>query len=136
MPLFAALPAPAMEGIARALEPRELRAGAVLIRQGDVGDRFYAIADGEVEVRLHGEVLRRLGRGAGVGEIALLQDVPRTADVVAVTDVRLYALEKEPFLAVVTGHPPTNRAARALVSLRRPDLAEHAAGDEPAAAST
>jgi len=136
MPLFSALPAPALEGIARALEPLEARAGAVVIREGDVGDRFYAIADGEVEVRLRGAVLRRLGRGGAVGEIALLQDVPRTADVVAVTDVRLYALEKEPFLAAVTGHAPTNRAARALMSLRRRDLVEQAAGDEPAAAST
>ena len=87
-------------------------------------------------MRLRGAVLRRLGRGGAVGEIALLQDVPRTADVVAVTDVRLYALEKEPFLAAVTGHAPTNRAARALMSLRRRDLVEQAAGDEPAAAST
>jgi MFS family permease len=135
MPLFAALPAPALEGIARALEPLELPAATLVIRKGDEGDRFYAVADGEVEVRLHGAVLARLGRGGAVGEIALLQNVPRTADVVAVTDVRLYALEKEPFLTAVLGHASTTRAARALVSERQAGIAEQAAGDEPAAAS-
>ncbi|MDX6618167.1 MAG: hypothetical protein QOK36_553, partial [Gaiellales bacterium] len=45
--LFAPLPAPALEGLARALERVELPAGTVVMRMGDVGDRFYAIADGE-----------------------------------------------------------------------------------------
>lgn len=127
MPLFAALPAPAIEGIARGLELVELRAGEVVIRTGDEGDRFYAVADGEVEVRKNGTLVARLGRGGGFGEIALLEDVPRTADVIAITDVRLYALEKVPFLTAVTGHAPMSNAASALVSRRRQELAEQAA---------
>ncbi len=118
IPLFASLPPPVLEGVARALEHVEVPAGTVIIRMGDEGDRFYAIAEGEVEVTRGSEALARLGRGAGFGEIALLVDVPRTATVTALTHVRLYALEKEPFLTVVTGHAPAAQAAHALVSER------------------
>ena len=127
--LFAPLPAPALEGLAHALERVELPAGAVVIRMGEVGDRFYAIADGEVEVSRDGTVIARLTRGAGFGEIALLEDVPRTATVTARTDVLLYALEKEPFVTAVTGHLPAAQAAGALISERREELARLASGD-------
>ena len=123
MSLFAPLPAPAIEGLARALEPVELPAGTVVMRMGEEGDRFYAIAEGEVEVSRGGATLARLGRGDGFGEIALLEDVPRTATVTALTDVRLYALEKGPFVTAVTGHAPSAQAASALVSERRADHA-------------
>ena len=78
LPLFAELPAPAIEGLAAALTPMQLRAGAVLIRQGDPGDAYYAIAAGELDAVQDGRLLRRCGRGEGVGEIALLRAVPRT----------------------------------------------------------
>jgi MFS family permease len=124
MSLFAPLPAPALEGVARALEQVELPAGTVVITMGDEGDRFYAIAEGELEVRRDGKLLARLGRGAGFGEIALLEDVPRTATVTALTDVRLFALEKAPFVTAVTGHAPAAQAASAIVRTRRDELAQ------------
>ena len=127
MPLFAPLPAPAIEGLAHALEPVELPAGAVVMRMGEEGDRFYVIAEGEVAVSRGGETIARLARGAGFGEIALLEDVPRTATVTAVTDVRLYALEKGPFVTTVTGHAPAAQVASALVSQRRGELEQVAA---------
>jgi MFS family permease len=124
MPLFAPLPAPALEGVARALERCDLPAGAVVITMGEEGDRFYAIASGEVEVTRNGKTVARLRRGAGFGEIALLEDVPRTANVTAVTDVQLFALEKGPFVTAVTGHAPTAQAAGAVVRKRRDELAQ------------
>jgi CRP-like cAMP-binding protein len=123
LPLFAALPPPAIEGLARSLERVEFAAGSVVMRMGDEGDRFYAIADGELEVSRGSTVVARLGRGTGVGEIALLEDVPRTATVTALTDVLLYALEKGPFVTAVTGHAPAAQEAGALVSRRREELA-------------
>jgi MFS family permease len=118
LPLFAELPAPAIEGLAAALTPVELPAGAVLIRQGEPGDAYYAIAAGELDVRQDGRFVRRCGRGDGVGEIALLRDVPRTATVTAHTLATVYQLNREPFLTAVLGHAPTQRQAGRIADTR------------------
>jgi CRP-like cAMP-binding protein len=116
--IFAPLGAPELESLARSLEPVDAAAGEELVREGDPGDRFYAVADGELEVTQRGEPLRTIGRGDVFGEIALLEDVPRTASVTARTPARLYALAKAPFVTAVTGHPLSGRAARELVRER------------------
>jgi hypothetical protein len=118
LPLFAELPAPALEGLARALTPVTVPAGTMLIRQGEPGDAYYAIAAGELEVRQNGHVLRHCGRGEGVGEIALLRDIPRTAAVVAHTDATVYKLDRDPFLTAVLGHAPTQRQADRITDAR------------------
>jgi MFS family permease len=118
LPLFAELPAPAIEGLAAALTPMQLRAGAVLIRQGDPGDAYYAIAEGELDAVQDGRLLRRCGRGEGVGEIALLRAIPRTATVVAHTAATVYELNREPFLTAVLGHAPTLRQADRIADAR------------------
>jgi Cyclic nucleotide-binding domain/Major Facilitator Superfamily len=118
LPLFAELPAPALEGIAAALNPIEVPAGAFLIRQGDEGDAYYAIAAGEFDVMQDGRLLRKCGRGEGVGEIALLHSVPRTASVVARSDAMVYELAREPFLTAVVGHPGTRQRAGSIAEAR------------------
>ena len=107
LPLFAELPGPTIEELAASLTPVELSANTVLIRQGDPGDAYYAIAVGELDVEQDGHFLRRCGRGEGVGEIALLHSIPRTATVVAHSAATVYELDREPFLAAVLGHPQT-----------------------------
>ncbi|HEX2589033.1 MAG TPA: MFS transporter [Gaiellales bacterium] len=124
IPLFAALPAPALETLGRALEPVDAEPGTVLMRQGEPGDRYYAIAEGELDVARNGAKVATLGRGEGVGEIALLEDVPRTATVTAPERARLYALTKEPFVLALTGHPPAHRTARGVVQSRREQLVQ------------
>jgi len=116
--LFAELPAPALEGLAAALTPAAVAAGTVLIRQGEEGDAYYAIAAGQFEVVQDGHFLRRCGRGEGVGEIALLRAVPRTATVTAHTDATVYKLAREPFLTAVLGHAATQRQARSIADAR------------------
>jgi len=130
--LFAELPAPALEGLAAALTPAEVPAGTILIRQGDEGDAYYAIAAGQLDVSQDGRFLGRCGRGEGVGEIALLRAVPRTATVTAHTDATVYKLAKEPFLTAVLGHAATQRQADGMAEAM---LAANAAlgGDSPAA---
>jgi MFS family permease len=114
-PIFSPLPPPALEALAARLERRRARAGETVFAQGDPGDEYYVIEDGRVRVEVDGEPVAELGPGEGFGEIALLREVPRTATVVALTDLELYALEREHFLAAVTGHAESRAAAESLV---------------------
>jgi Na+/melibiose symporter-like transporter len=124
MPMFRALPGPALEGVAAALTPVPLAAGATLIREGDTGDRFYAIAEGELAVVRRGVRVAVLGRSDGVGEIALLQRIPRTATVTSLGPGLVYALDREPFLVAVTGHAGSQTLAAGLAEQRLAELAE------------
>ena len=63
IPMFAPLPAPELEGLARALEPVHVAAGTTVIREGDAGDRFYAVAAGELHVTKNGHDVSTLRRG-------------------------------------------------------------------------
>jgi hypothetical protein len=120
LPIFAALGAPALEGLARASQPLEIGAGDCLIREGQVGDCYYAIVDGTLEVTQQSVPIRTVGRGEGVGEVALLAGVPRTATVTAKTPARLLRIESERFIEVVTQHPPSASVGDALVRERLP----------------
>jgi MFS family permease len=118
IPIFAPLPEPTLERLAAQLETVNAPAGTVVIRQGDPGDKFYVVADGELEVTVDGAATATLARGDAFGEIALLRDVPRTATVTAKSPVRLLALDREVFLEAVTASPPSARAADAIVGAR------------------
>ena len=123
VPMFEPLPLAAKEQMAGALVPVSVAAHDVVIRIGEPGDRFYIIGEGELEVVADGV---RVGAGKGdyFGEIALLRDVPRTATVTALRDSQLYALERDDFLAAVTGHPGAHAAGEAVVDERlgRPEV--------------
>jgi MFS family permease len=118
LPIFAPLDAATLEGLARCLDPLDVPAGATVVREGERGDLFYVVADGELDVTVRDQHVGSLGRGDCFGEIALLRDVPRTATVTARTPVLLDALDGTSFIAAVTGHDPSARAARELVSGR------------------
>jgi hypothetical protein len=116
--IFRALPAPALEGLARSMEPVGLAAGDVLIREGESGDRFYAVADGRLRVTVGGAPVAANVRGDGIGEIALLYGVPRTATVTAASPATVFALSRQDFLTAVAGHAPTAQAAAAVADER------------------
>lgn len=125
--MFAPLPAATLEGLVQSLERRTIMAGQDVMRQGEPGDSFLVLASGKAEVLVDDRQIRIHEPGDGFGEIALLNDSPRTATVRALTDAEVLELPREPFLAAVTGHLRSREAADAVVGARlsfaRPALA-------------
>jgi CRP-like cAMP-binding protein len=118
VPFLVLLPEPAISQLADSLVPVHATAGEELIHQGGHGDRFYIVEQGAVVVTVDGREVQRGGPGYYFGEIALLRDEPRTASVSAVGDTELLALERDDFLATVTGHADSAKEAHAIVSSR------------------
>jgi hypothetical protein len=135
IPLFAALPGPALEGVARAAYPVHVPAGTTIIAEGEAGDRYEAIARGTVEVSVRGQVIRTMHAGEGFGEIALLAHRPRTATVRAISDVDVLAIERDAFLTVVLGHDASARVAWSTATRFEPSIDERIASGGAGAAS-
>ena len=116
--LFAPLPLATIENLAARLVPVAVTEGQEVIRQGDMGDRFYVICHGHVAVECDGEPRRTEGPGDFFGEIALLRDTPRTATVHATEPGLLYALDREHFVGGITGNPRSVMAAEEIIETR------------------
>jgi cyclic nucleotide-binding protein/MFS transporter len=117
-PMFAPLSLATVEHLASRLELVRFDDGDYVIRQGDPGRTFFLIDEGSAEVSRDGQALRILGPGAGFGEIALLDDVPRTASVRAIGPVAAFSIDRDEFLEAVTGHV----VSRSLAHERTVDL--------------
>lgn len=118
IPMFAPLERGTLESLARKLETVHVSAGQTIFAEGDPGDRFFIIESGEVEVAHGTSVLRHEGTGEYFGEIALLRNVPRTAEVRAVTDCVLKTLDGATFLDAVLGNTEAFTAADAVAARR------------------
>jgi MFS family permease len=117
VPIFAPLSIAAKERVAANLVPLSVQAGELVIRAGEVGDRFYIVGDGELDIFAEG--LHRTAQQADYfGEIALLRDVPRTATVKATVDSQLYALQRDNFLEAVSGVGAAHAAGHAIADER------------------
>ena len=129
-----ALPLPAIERLARRLEPVVVPAGHTVLNQGDMGDRYFVIESGEAEVIGDGRLVARLGAGEGFGEIALLRRIRRTATVRARSELRLHAMGSDHFLPVVLGYTPSASEAGTAVDtmldrFTPSEYVEHGPGD-------
>jgi MFS family permease len=102
-PLFAPLARPLLESLASRMVRVAVPAGETVVREGDIGDRFYVIESGALAATFEGRPLSTMGPGECFGEIALLRDVPRTATVTAIEDSVLQAVERDDFLAAMSG---------------------------------
>jgi putative ABC transport system ATP-binding protein len=90
-----------LTNVAEHMTRRQYMPGEAIIREGDVGEEFFLIADGEVQVARQGQEIARLGSGEFFGELALLTGEPRNADVIAAKPVDAYILGKPEFEAAM-----------------------------------
>ncbi|MEO8510004.1 MAG: MFS transporter [Chloroflexota bacterium] len=118
IPMFAPLPMTSLEALAGALQPRHVAAGTELIREGEIGDRYYVLSTGAAEIWSGGALVDEMHAGDGFGEIALLRDVPRTATVKVVRDAEIFQLERAAFLEAVTGSHASVAAADLVIAER------------------
>ena len=104
VPLFARLDATAIASVAQLLKPRSVSANQAVVRRGDIADSMYFIMEGEVEVELTPTPVR-LKQGEFFGEIALIQNIRRTATIFSITNCRLLVLEAVDFHRLVDQIP-------------------------------
>jgi CRP/FNR family transcriptional regulator, cyclic AMP receptor protein len=121
LPLFAGCTAEELEEIDRLADEVHVAAGRTVIRQGDLGQEFALIVDGEAEVVKDGTAVTTIGPGAYFGEVALLDSITRTASVVARTDLVLQVLDRRGFNTLLDDQP---RLARSLLKGLAHRLAE------------
>jgi hypothetical protein len=115
VPMLAPLALCTTEELASSVQRTRFGAGEVVIRQGDPGDCFYIVEEGAVEALVDDRPVRVLGSGESFGEIALLRDVPRTATVRTLEPTVLVAMDRDHFLAAVTGRPEAAAAAEEVI---------------------
>ena len=122
-PLFESLSRKDLTQLARVSEDLEVEPGKVLCREGDIGHEFFVIVEGEIKVTRKGRRLALRGGGDFVGEIALLDDVPRTATVTAETPVRLFVLTRKDFRHLLDENPRVERKVLGALARRLAELA-------------
>jgi MFS family permease len=113
VPFLAVLTPLLVERLVREQTERSVPAGTWVVTEGDLGDAFYVVAAGRVEVTQRGTLLRELGPGDWFGELALLRGVARTASVRSTTACTFVVLSREAFLGAVTGFARSVEAADA-----------------------
>lgn len=86
-------------------ETLSFAAGAVIFREGDAGAVLYIINQGTVEISMQGQALEQLGSGDIFGEMALIENMPRSATATAVTDCLLDPVDREHFLLLIKRTP-------------------------------
>jgi CPA1 family monovalent cation:H+ antiporter len=110
VPLFEGLPKRHLRRIAKLARVRRFAPGSAMVRAGDPGRTFYVLLDGSAKVVRAGARSRRLGSGDYFGEMALLDDAPRSADVVADGEVLALTIDRSGFMKLLRAEPPLAHA--------------------------
>jgi CRP-like cAMP-binding protein len=94
-----------MELFKHTREAEEAKPGDVLFRQGEHGDAMYVVIEGFVDIDHDGRVIETIGEGGIVGELALVDDAPRSASAVVASPSRILTVDKDRFTFLVQEHP-------------------------------
>ena len=128
VPLFQGLSTKQLRAVSELMTPAEHPAGTVLTAQGDTGDEFYVILEGDAEVREDDAVIATLSPGSFFGEMALFLNRPRNATVVATSPVVVEVLDGDEFSKLVHEFPEIGVQIMATMAHRLNELEERARG--------
>jgi CRP/FNR family cyclic AMP-dependent transcriptional regulator len=105
VPLFSALSRKELDRVVQAAEELDVAAGEELVTEGRIGREFFLILDGDAVVRRDGSEIAELGAGQWFGELSLIDHKPRSATVVAVTEMKLLVLGQGEFAGLLETVP-------------------------------
>jgi CRP-like cAMP-binding protein len=123
-PLFEGLSRKQLADLAKVTEDVDFNAGKVLCREGQRGQEFFVIMEGEAEVTRSGERIATCRSGDFFGEISLIEDVPRTATVTAKTPIRFFVLTRQSFLRLLDEQPGIERKVLRALARRLSPVAD------------
>jgi len=105
VPFFAGLDKKKRKAVASQGKELSYKPGTPIVDEGAIGVGFYLILDGKAEVRKGGRVLASLGKGQFFGEMSLIDEQPRSADVIAVSPTKCWALSSWAFSSILKTNP-------------------------------
>lgn len=126
--LFSSCSKKELERIARSSEEIQVPAGQIIVDQGDAGRDCYVVVSGEASVRRNGRKITTLGPGAVIGELSLLDHGPRTATVIADTDMTLVVIDQRSFASLLEQVPTLARKLLGYLAGRVRELDRQAFG--------
>jgi CRP-like cAMP-binding protein len=122
MPLFEGLPTKKLRVVSQLSTSIELPAGTALAREGTTGREFFMLFDGEVEVIRADRLVATRGPGSHLGEIALLERRPRTATLVAKTQLLIAVASRGEFTSLLQLVPEISERLQASMNQRLAEL--------------
>lgn len=121
-PLLAGLSKRDLEEVGRLADEVDVRAGRVLLKEGDTGREFFVIIDGQIDITKEGQHVRTMGAGEFLGDIALVVERPRTATATAIADSRLLVVGHREFHSLMDQFPSIRVSVLESIALRLRDL--------------
>lgn len=116
--MFSSLNKKELRLISRAADITNVKAGTELVTEGTIGHEFYLVLSGEATVRRNGRKVATLGPGSYFGELAILDRGPRSATVVANTDMEVVIISQREFMTVLDQVPPVSQKLLASMAAR------------------